>query len=65
MCMGVFDEQADAPDAQVGEDLAAQADGAQNASAAGLRAFARAQFLVQNQPPACAPASALPVREPG
>ena len=49
---GCIREQADAPDAQVGQDLAAQADGAQNASAAGLRAFARAQLLMQNQPPA-------------
>jgi len=40
-------EQADALDSQVGEDLAAEADGAQDAAGAGLLAFAGAQFLMQ------------------
>ena len=43
-------QQPDALNAQVRENLAAQADGSQNAPGARLRTFARAQFLVQNKP---------------
>jgi hypothetical protein len=39
---GSIRQQADAMDAHVGEDLAAQPDSAQVAPGAGLRAFARA-----------------------
>jgi hypothetical protein len=42
-------EQADALDAEVGEDLAAEADGAQDAAGAGLGAFAGAQFLMEDE----------------
>ena len=42
-------QQADALDAEVGENLAAEADGAEDAPGAGLRAFAGAQLLVQNE----------------
>ena len=42
-------EQADALDAEVGEDLPAEADGAEDASGAVLRAFAGAQFLMENE----------------
>ena len=46
---GRVGEQADALDAEVGEDLAAEADGAQDAAGAGLGAFAGAQFLMQDE----------------
>ena len=39
---GGIRQQANAMDAQIGKDLAAEANGAQNAPGAGLRAFARA-----------------------
>ena len=44
---GGVGEQADALDSQVGQDLAAEADGAEDAAGAGLLAFAGAQFLMQ------------------
>ena len=46
---GRVGEQADALDAQVGQDLAAEADGAENAAGARLRAFAGAQLLMQDE----------------
>jgi hypothetical protein len=42
-------EQADALDAEVGEDLAAEADGAEDAAGAGLGAFAGAQLLMEDE----------------
>ena len=44
---GRVGEEANALDAEVGEDLAAEADGAEDAAGAGLLAFARTQFLMQ------------------
>ena len=46
---GRVGEQADALNAQIGEDLAAEADGAQDAAGAGLGAFAGAQFLMEDE----------------
>ena len=46
---GGVGEQADALDAEVGEDLAAEADGAEDASGAVLRAFAGAEFLMEDE----------------
>ena len=46
---GGVGEEADALDAEIGEDLAAEADGAEDASAAGLGAFAGAQFLMEDE----------------
>ena len=46
---GGVGEQADALDAEVGEDLAAEADGAEDAAGAGLRAFAGAQLLMEDE----------------
>ena len=42
-------EQADALDAEVGEDLAAEADGTEDAARARLRALTAAQLLVEDQ----------------
>ena len=50
MCMGVFDSRRMRWMPEVGEDLAAQADGAQDAPGAVLRAFAVTQLLVQDEP---------------
>jgi len=47
---GRIREQANALNAQVGQNSDRQADRPQNASAARLRAFAGAQLLVQNKP---------------
>ena len=44
---GGVGEQANALDAEVGEDLAAEADGAKDAAGAGLRALAGAELLVE------------------
>ena len=46
---GRIRQQADAVNAEVGEDLAAESDGAEDAAGAGLRAFARAQFLMEDE----------------
>ncbi len=46
---GGVGEQADALDAEVGEDLAAEADGAEDAAGAGLGAFAGAQLLMEDE----------------
>lgn len=46
---GGVGEEADALDAKVGEDLAAEADGAKDASGAVLRAFAGAELLMENE----------------
>ena len=53
---GRVGEQADALDSQIGEDLAAEADGAQDAAGAGLGAFAGAQFLMQDEAAGCSSA---------
>jgi len=42
-------QQADPLNAKVGEDLAAEADGAEDAAGTGLRALARAELLVQEE----------------
>src|SRR6185437_12983973 len=46
---GGVGEQADALDAEVGEDLAAQANGAENAAGAVLRGFPCAKFLMEDE----------------
>ena len=50
---GRVGEQADALDAEVGEDLTAEADGAQDAACTGLRALAGAKLLVQDKAVGC------------
>ncbi len=47
---GSVGEQADALDAKVGKDLAAEADGAEDAAGAGLRALTGAELLVEDEP---------------
>ena len=46
---GRVGEKANALDAEVGEDLPAETDGAEDAAAAGLGTFAGAQLLMQNE----------------
>ena len=46
---GGVGEEADALDTQVGQDLAAEADGAEDAAGAGLGAFAGAQLLMVDE----------------
>ena len=46
---GGVGEQADALDAEVGEDLSAEADGAEDAAGAGLGGFAGAEFAVEDE----------------
>ena len=63
---GRVGEQTDALDAEVGEDLAAEADGAEDAAGAGLRAFAGAQFLMEDEAAgfSCRPAAWRGQRSP-
>ena len=46
---GRVGEEADALDPQIRQDLAAEADGAEDAASAGLCAFAGAQFLMEDE----------------
>ena len=47
---GRIRKQADAADAEVGKNLATQANGTEDAAGARLGTFARAQLLVQDEP---------------